>query len=315
MKRKLSSILFPLASSLAITACATNARDYYQRPFSDNSPWNRTLESYGTSSGSLLAPDFGKPPHIHINSNAWSIPFYLADATDNTRSIQLRKADGEVAIPFPLDSQPAVGTDAHLSIMSADQSTIHEFFRFDLPNRANIYREVDARGIGVAEQSGQNIGSRAYGGSSVGGLIRQWELESGSIDHALAIALSVRYLKPGYVYPATSEDGFSEERYSGSIPMGSLLTIPPGLDIDTLVESRLARLIARALQKYGAYVVDSGGDDAILFYVEPGLDPDLAMANARELDSIIPYLRIIRRPVQGSSESGDGDVRKSGSAQ
>ncbi len=295
-------LALPVSPALSFPVESVPERDYYKRPFADSSPWNRELASYAFSSGQMQPAVFDPPAHIHINSNTWSIPFYLAENSDPPRSIYLRKLNDSISVPFPKGSVPAPGTDAHLSIMTPDQATIYEFFRFDLPNRANTFKAIDARGSGVAEKSGQNIGSRAYGGSSVGGLIRRWELESGSIDHALAIALSTNYLKPGFVPPATSEDTHSAQWYSGSIPMGSLFTLASEIDEKDLPEGRLARLIVKALQEYGAYVVDSGGDDAILFYAEPGMDKDMLLESARELNAIIPYLRLIRREDQGSSE-------------
>lgn len=68
----------------------------------------------------------------------------------------------------------------------------------------------------------------------------------------------------GYRWPAIAADsGFNDngswQFYAGSncnLRMGALLAIPPGLNCDTLVSAALARRICKAMQDYGAYVVD-----------------------------------------------------------
>lgn len=270
--------------------------DWYLQPFSEQSPWNIPLaQSVANDSQSWSGLDLGDSARALINSNSWSIPFYLAGPDDPERPIYIRKLQAYVMAPVPEGALPAEGTDGHLTVMSADRSTIHEFFRYEQPGQANIYRRIEASGTGVAEQAGQHIGTRAYGGSAVGGLLRQWELEQGVARHALAVSLSLNFLKPGFVPPATTEDENAAENYGGDIPMGTLLALPPELDVDALLEQPLARLIAKTLQQYGAYVVDSGGTDAILFYAEPGFDVRAVRRSSRELDRIIPHLRMLAK--------------------
>ncbi|TXS89885.1 hypothetical protein FV139_19355 [Parahaliea maris] len=289
-----------LLAAAAQALAAPAGPDYYLRPFSDQSPWNTPLvQAPDTDRHGWSRLDLGEDAHVHINSNSWSIPFYLAGAEVPERPIYIRKLQAYVMAPVPEGALPAEGTDGHLTVMSADRTTIHEFFRFEQPGQANIYRRVEAAGLGVAEQAGRHIGTRAYGGSAVGGLLRQWELEQGVARHALAVALSLNFLKSGYVAPATSEDDNSEANYGGSIPMGALLALPPELEVEALLEQPLAILIAKTLQRYGGYVVDSGGSDAILFYAEPGFDNKAVARSANELDKIIPHLRLVGRQAAG----------------
>ena len=51
--------------------------------------------------------------------------------------------------------------------------------------------------------------------------------------------------------------------------MGALLALPPSFDISSL-DSEPARILARALQRYGAYVVDQAGWSAAALAVEWG---------------------------------------------
>ncbi len=285
-----------LQGCLLLLVSALASADYYQRPFSGDSPWNQPLAAALPENSSRRPLDLDAGAHVHINSNSWSIPFYLAGTDVPDRPIYIRKLGGYVMAPVPEGAAPAPGTDAHLAVMSADRQIIHEFFRYDQAGEAEIYRQVDSAGPGVALQAGQNIGTRAYGGSSVGGLIRQWELEQGVARHALALALSLNFLSSGYVAPATSEDQAGAESYTGSIPMGSLLVLPPALVPESMLEEPLAILIARALQEYGGYVIDSGGSDAMLFYAEPGFDDEDVARSSKELSRIIPFLQLVERP-------------------
>lgn len=111
----------------------------------------------------------------------------------------------------------------------------------------------------------------AHGGSglsSVGGSLRVWETTgTAPIAHALKLTMPSYVLSNcsgGYRWPAIAADtGFGDsgswQYYAGSncnLRMGSLLAIPANADCNTLVSAGLGRRICKALQDYGAYVVD-----------------------------------------------------------
>lgn len=77
-------------------------------------------------------------------------------------------------------------------------------------------------------------------------------------------------MQTGYVWPATEQDysSMSEGNYGGSIPIGSYFVIPNSTDISTLgLETNSGRMVAQAVQDYGAYVVDAVAG-CKSFYVE-----------------------------------------------
>ena len=90
------------------------------------------------------------------------------------------------------------------------------------------------------------------------GLVRPCEVERGSIEHALAFA----YDAPGaeFVYPAGKSDGSGAGL--GALPEGARLQLDPAL---TEAQIRVwgcvgaCLTIARALQRFGMYVVDNSG--------------------------------------------------------
>src|SRR3989442_1849117 len=103
--------------------------------------------------------------------------------------------------------------------------------------------------------------------SSIGGTIRLGELVPGSvIQHVLKInlyGLNNYYYDGtthGYRWPASQADGCAYSCYGGTtlaLRMASLLGIPASVNIDGLgLETEPAKILARALQDYGAYTVD-----------------------------------------------------------
>ena len=273
------------------------SKDYYLSPFSEDSPWNSEVNDKSIGDVGYVEKNrkLTGITGVTFNTKKWSIPFYLAKSTDPYRNIYIEKLRKYVSIKMPEDVVPAVGTDAHLCIMSHDKKRIYEFYKFNPSGVAKIFKDIDARGSGISSIRGKNIGVRAYGGSAVAGLIRNWELQDGQeINHALALALSSNYMKRGYVWPASSEDTKSKYTYTGNIEMGSLITIDPALDYEDILENKLARKIARALHRYGGFLVDSGGKNNLIFYAEPSGPTEELRAAASELNKIIPFLVITR---------------------
>jgi hypothetical protein len=190
---------------------------------------------------------------------------------------------------MPDGARAAAGADAHLHILSPDGHTAHEFFDFQRTDdgaTAEYYVVSDLTGSGVLDG-----GTRAYGGSALGGLIRTWELEKGEIRHALALALGGQQLRRGPVWPADSEDDNSLETYSGQIPMGALLAIPETVSVEAMQLSPDGLVVARALQRYGAYVVDQARD--MTFYAEPSAAMDRIERIREDLPRIRRELRIV----------------------
>jgi hypothetical protein len=102
-------------------------------------------------------------------------------------------------------------------------------------------------------------GARACGFPLTAGLITVDELRAGRIEHALVFGypgIRSRYFK----YPAsTAQATFPRVSPDFGIPCGARIQLDPSLDLDALGLTGSARVIARALQEYGAYVGDGNG--------------------------------------------------------
>jgi hypothetical protein len=88
------------------------------------------------------------------------------------------------------------------------------------------------------------------------------QVQHGEVDHVLKIA-SGPPVSPRFVFPMVGSDG----QYTGSDPNvppeGIRLRIKPTLDLEALGLDEEALVIAEALQRYGAYIGDSGGRTAL----------------------------------------------------
>jgi PKD repeat protein len=112
---------------------------------------------------------------------------------------------------------------------------------------------IDSAGSG----DGYTNGRRASEVPSFAGQIRQGEITSGKIQHALVCNISATILTQQAIWPAVCFD--TQDGYTGTLPMGALLAIPQSVDINSLGLTPKGLILARALQDYGMYVMDRGG--------------------------------------------------------
>ena len=76
--------------------------------------------------------------------------------------------------------------------------------------------------------------------------------------------------------------------------MGSLLAIPPSVDLATIgiASSGPAFEVAKALQNYGAYVTDAAGAN-LVFYVEPSARGEVPDDFESQLAKAVAFLRVV----------------------
>ncbi len=185
---------------------------------------------------------------------AYDQPYYASPATIPHPS--LRK-DYRTSIHCPRGVRPSPDSDGHLAILLDDGKTVFEAYCAVVLANGDIACPLasfyDIAGDGTA------VGLRASMLPAIGGLIRQGELESGRIEHALSFLLYRGCMDWGsHVWPAVAHD--MNSGYSGSIPMGARLAIRRDVDLSKAGLSAKGQVIAQALQNYGMYLVDRGGE-------------------------------------------------------
>jgi hypothetical protein len=284
-------------------------------PFAVDSPWNTPLGEGARWSGrdDATTRNILDPAHTTwINAEKYSHPVFRSTTRD--AEVEFYRPDGRqspVRVRVPANARPAEGNDAHLHIQQPDGRLFESWatFRDGARYSSGHYQFTDLRGSGFCPRDGHSIGVRAYGGSALGGLIRHWELVTGSIRHVLALAATPGQLRKGWIWPATIEDGGGNNRYHGQNPMGTLLGIPPNVDLKTLGLSTGGLLLATTFQDYGGYLTDQAGAFCIA-YVEPAAAGHPLVAQMRnDMNKIRPYLRIVTNNTP-SSVGGGGKRRR-----
>jgi hypothetical protein len=177
-----------------------------------------------------------------------------------------------VDIPLPDGARAAAGSDAQIVIV--DRATGDEWGAWQLEHAGGTWRAENAyhynvRWSGVPPRSptGRAFGSRGAGVPYLAGLVRPCEIARGRIEHALAFAYDAP--SPSYVYPATKSDG--RRRGPGAVPEGTRLQLDPGLSAHRIRRfgcNGPCLTLARALQRYGMYVIDNSGRAKVMLEYE-----------------------------------------------
>ncbi|HEX4905295.1 MAG TPA: hypothetical protein VFU93_07580 [Acidimicrobiales bacterium] len=296
-----------VAGAAPTTAMPKASRDAWRWPFASTSPWNVPVGS-GARFETASAPRTSNLNDLRarswVNAGSYSAPIYRATSTDPLATVS---DDGRISqYRIPLGAQPSTGTDGALFIVDPSGRWVDETWRMSggpLAWTTSYHVRNDLHGSGWG--SG---GVRAAAGSGIGGIIRHWEIDAGVIRHGLALSIADFQLQRGPVWPATAEDA-NASVYHGLNPMGTFAAIPPAVDVASLGLTREGAIVARALQDYGAYVVDRNGESFVL-KAEPSLDDTVALTNMRrDLAKIRPHLRVVTNNGP-SSINGGGTPRR-----
>jgi hypothetical protein len=270
------------------SACFAASEPSVWRPFSDDSPWNQPIAAGAPSdpaSTKLIAGLAARGPW-RINIKDWSIPIYFinSDATpkydvgDSRPGIYGAGFEFPRSIPIPDDAVPSPpagdNSDHHLCIV--DRAKHLEwgmwYARKDASGRwfTGLGAVTDLSGTGVAPPwfaSKRQLDShraRASGFPLVAGVIRVEEIRAGRIEHALVFAYD-RCRAEYFIPPASTAQAAEPSTINNAtgIPMGGRIQLDPSWDVEHSGLSPAAKVIARALQEYGAYCGDYAGANVL----------------------------------------------------
>jgi len=279
-----SSALLSVAGCL-LSSGAIGATTW--RPFSAESPWNQRLPADAAldrHSPALIADLASRGPWL-VNMKDWSIPVYFVDAADTPKHDVGDSRPGVYgagfefprAIPIPdgAIASPPVGehSDNHLCIIDRSRGIEWGMWaaRQDASGRwfTGLGAVTDLNGSGVAPpwydsaREYDSHGARASGFPLVAGLILVDEIKAGRIDHALTFAYD--HCRTGLFIPpaSTSQNAQFDAVGSRGIPMGGRIQLDPAWDVEGSALTPAGKVIARALQEYGAYCGDYAGANVL----------------------------------------------------
>jgi hypothetical protein len=268
--------------------------------FSQEQPWTRDVEAAPKSESSdrilgWLADQGGwGTPRLRIE---FSIKVLEADAStpflDFTPTEDFYSPDCD-KVPFPVPRGGALEDeegyacttdgDCHLLVVHPDKRKLYEMWRANITDAGfqggcAVVWDLDKSYEGGR---GASCTSADAGGFPVSAMVfTADEVARGSIDHAIRFILPNKRIRKGvYVAPATHASSVLKGGPDAP-PYGVRLRLRKDFPLDTLPTDG-ARVIARALQRYGMILADGGrvpltaASDALTEHKwdEVGVDPD-----------------------------------------
>lgn len=248
------------------------------RPFTDASPWNTPIAADAPmrSDSAALIDHLSTSsawPGLSVSIDPWSVPLYYVDSSVPLVPVHAglsnEGAPHTFMWPVPADAEPAPELDGHLLLVDRATGRSYDFYQASRAGgggwECTLCATSDLNGSGVRPPKGgptpwyESHGSRACGFPLAAGLVRVEEIRAGRIEHALVLG-----------YPGIRQRWFTSPASTGhpangivspdrGIPCGGRVQLDPSLDLGSLGLSPAARVIARALQEYGAYVGDFSG--------------------------------------------------------
>jgi len=298
----------------------------YEQPFISTSPWNTPIDQADTT---YSDPDSIQNQQFRDTSlaNTWiqagTLRFYSSSSDpvatwtyDTLNDHGTFLSNGSLEIQTPSDKTFSVGSDA-LGMLSDSNGHYYDAWVGSYDASINTYHaaylvvgDYDT-GTGWGDPStGAGAGVTAAGASLQGGVVTEAELDSGQINHALAIELDHSQLAAGtdqsdqFVFPAVSADSDSTTSYTGTIPMGAHFALPADLDLSCAGLTPEGYAVAKAYQDYGGYVVDSGGHTTSL----GAIDSSVTETQVTNLFQDIQWIRDHLVIISGNIDMTNGNV-------
>jgi len=229
-------------------------------PFNQVIPTNASVDpgSSGMVEGLVAA---GADRRFVLSVKRYTVPVYYAVRGTQAFDVPLTASWAPRRIlrgvPIPPEARPDPSSDSHLTIVDKQAGCEYDFWGATrLPDGSVTAKWANVTSLARTGVFTNGPAATASGFALLAGLILPYELRRGYIDHALVFGYP--YTRAGGpVPPAVGSDGQTEG--SHAIPLGARIQLDPQLDLATLDLRPYERVIARALQVYGAYVADTGG--------------------------------------------------------
>ena len=256
------------------------------RPFGPSSPWNTPIAPGAAKhpdSDTIITHMASKASHLTF-ARTFTIPVWVVDYSRMNlvpvRSDRIfdwwdtdRDGWSDVGVPITRDMWPEQTSDGHICIVDPAAGVSWEMSRFawiGATPTCTTFNLWTLLGVGHGNPNeGDRWGTRGGRGSGfplIAGLLRPEEIEVGEIRHALVFTFSeVRMADDGsniFLWPpACRADG---EHVGPQYPIeGMRFQLDPAAgesDFSAWGLTPEARVVARALQTYGMFLGDKGGD-------------------------------------------------------
>lgn len=317
-----------IAASALPTDSVFAATSFWYKPIPANAPLNTKSAQFSAEFLRQMKKYYG---HVGVNTTSYASPVYYVNDTHPKVKVTEWDCGGKgfldgglksqwALLPMPKYARQANGTDAEMTIYDRSSNRIWEFWKARKVNGA-WQACWGGRMLEASRTDGRwftYYGATATGLPFLGGQVTAEELQRGEIRHVIGIGLPNSEKggsKSGFSWPAKRSDGRNQDNVVNPIPQGARFRLDPSINVDALKMHPVARTIAKAAQKYGFVVWDTGGAAGIrmqnpLGYIAAGQgNPYTALFNGTpsyELLKGIPWdkLQFMPRdygkpPVQG----------------
>lgn len=268
--------------------------------YSNDSPFNQPIaeDAEIDPKSKRYIKTFKKAAPLLINLKQYTAPVYIAGSSTPRYDVELpcglyweigvtRLLD----VPIPDWAEPGNDSDGvippvgcgedsdqdnNMVVLDLDTRCEYDFWQMRQENGKWVASWGNAISMDSDGVYPFGVSTRGSGFAFLGGFIWPDELKKGEISHALVFAYP--YTKAGGpVAPATDSDGTVKSKTA--LPEGARLRLDPSLDLDALGLTPAEKAIAKALQVYGMYLVDNGGESGIGIYA---VDPRSVLNNPYE---------------------------------
>lgn len=281
-----SAIPAQTAPTSASSTSSASTSGILQRPFSATSPWNTQVvgqpvdpDSRGLIKRAQLRTvqveqpngDFRRQERritvgLTVNVTRWTVPVFSDNQPGAVERIAVCRQfdcgpDAITSLTVPPDACPDPQYDGWMTALDTSAGIAYDLWRarceMDGSLSYHYVKTWELDGPGFQQPGG--VSARGSGLPLFAGLITPEEIESGRIDHALAISVPGA-AKRRYVQPASRTDGVGS---LDSLPEGARIRLRSGAEkrlTKTFVRNGTQRAAAGtiidALERYGAIVVD-----------------------------------------------------------
>ena len=258
---------------------STNMPGWCWRPYSDSSPFNRTVPAspkLTTNSDAIVSRMLGFGPASDMlggvadTSDDWGQPIYYSQPSDPVYTVHCTETWGTcevegLQVRIPSAARPAAGGDGHMAVIDQAGGWEYDFWQvLSKPSGGGTitisWGGRTAIGTPTADGLGSNATAAHFGLAA--GLIRLEELKAMQINHALA--MFVKCTNGTSVWPAEGATGTTCSSIglpNAEAPaMGQHFYLAmPDAEINALPVPQWKKAILLALAHYGAFVRDTGG--------------------------------------------------------
>lgn len=268
--------LIPLCAALFLAASAppVEALRMPQAPdcpvFPSNSVWNQPVDDLPVAGNSArIIRSIGRTDNVHADfgSGFWDggkigIPTTFVGRDQKRSRVRFQYASESDDGPYPIPKNVNIeggrrsDGDRHALIIDKARCKLYELYAL-YPRRGGGWRAGSGAIWDLTSNALRPKGwtsADAAGLPILPGLARYDEVRRGRIDHALRFTVSESRRK--YIYPARHFASDSNDR--SLPPMGLRVRLRSGYDIGRFPKQ--ARIILKALKRYGMIVADNGSD-------------------------------------------------------